>query len=97
MTDEGSTGPTAVRVVVRGQVTGVGFRWWAAREAERLGVRGWVRNAFDDVVEAHLEGDRASVLAMVDAMREGPRFAVVEDVRVRAVEPEGATGFSVER
>jgi len=87
---------TAVHVVVRGEVQGVGFRWWAAQQAQRLGVRGWVRNAADGSVELGVEGDAAAVLAMVDAVRDGPRFAVVQDVRVRAVEPSGTVGFVVE-
>jgi len=41
---------------VRGVVQGVGFRWSCVREAERLGVAGWVRNLPTGEVEIVAEG-----------------------------------------
>ena len=46
----------AVRVVVRGAVTGVGFRDATARRARGLAVMGWVRNQDDGSVLVHAEG-----------------------------------------
>ena len=40
----------AVDLVVTGRVQGVSFRWYAAREATRLGLAGWIRNAPDGSV-----------------------------------------------
>ena len=72
----------AVQLVVRGRVQGVGFRWFVAVAAERLGVGGWCRNRADDTVEVLLCGDAAAVEQVVDACRVGPRWADVEDVEV---------------
>jgi hypothetical protein len=33
-----------VHMLIRGEVQGIGFREYARRKAERLGVSGWVRN-----------------------------------------------------
>jgi acylphosphatase len=52
---------TAVDVTVTGQVQGVSFRWYAVREATRLGVTGWVRNEPDGSVAGHFEGDPTAV------------------------------------
>ena len=65
----------AVTVTVTGRVQGVAFRWYAVQEAERLGVRGWVRNEPDESVAAHLEGDDPAVEAMVEWCRHGPSSA----------------------
>ena len=43
-------------VVVRGQVQGVGFRWFAKELADSLGLTGWVRNRKDGAVELEVEG-----------------------------------------
>jgi len=70
------------RVVVRGRVQGVGFRWAARREAQARGVGGWVRNADDGSVEALVAGEPDAVEAMVAWLGRGPDGASVEDVNV---------------
>lgn len=85
----------AVEVRVTGRVQGVSFRYYAQREAQGLGLTGWVRNEPDGSVAAHLEGARDQVEAMVAWCRHGPPSARVEDVDVRAAEPSGASGFEV--
>ena len=49
--------PTGQRLVaiVRGQVQGVGYRWFVQREAARLGLQGWVANQLDGSVEVVAE------------------------------------------
>ncbi|WP_282947445.1 acylphosphatase [Cellulomonas endometrii] len=86
---------TARRLVVEGQVQGVGFRASLAAEARRLGVAGWVRNRADGSVEALLEGPEDAVARLTDWARRGPRFADVSGVRVEDAEPEGSGDFSI--
>jgi acylphosphatase len=83
------------RVVVSGQVQGVWFRESCRREADALGVAGWVRNNRDGTVEAVLEGDAAAVDKLVDWMRVGPRLAWVSDVTVTEETPTGERSFVV--
>jgi acylphosphatase len=85
----------AVTVRVTGRVQGVSFRWYAAREAQRLGVRGWVRNEPDGSVAGHLEGEDAAVDAVVDWLRRGPSYAAVRDVAVTEAAPTGADAFDI--
>jgi acylphosphatase len=70
------------RVVVEGFVQGVGFREFTRRAALRFNVSGWVRNRSDGAVEALLKGSPADVEALIAEMRQGPRFAAVERLRV---------------
>ncbi len=86
---------TAVTVKVTGRVQGVAFRWYAAQEAQRLGVRGWVRNEPDESVAAHLEGDADAVEAMVAWCGHGPSSARVRHVAVTEAQPTGARAFEV--
>jgi acylphosphatase len=67
---------------IRGRVQGVWFRESMRREAEALGVSGWVRNAADGSVEAVIQGDDASVARLVDWCRHGPPLARVDHVEV---------------
>jgi acylphosphatase len=83
------------RVLISGLVQGVSFRAACRRTAERQGVSGWVRNLPDGSVEAVFEGPAEEVGRLVEWSRHGPRFAVVEDVRVQAEPPEGVSGFQI--
>ena len=69
-----------IRVTVRGQVQGVGFRWFVVRQAAQLGLVGWVANAPDGTVRLEAEGERAGVDRFVALLRAGPPGASVEDV-----------------
>ena len=83
------------RVRVYGRVQGVFFRQWTVKQADALGVSGWVHNAPDGSVEAHLVGEEEAVARLVEHMRKGPPQARVDDVTVEPVEPETVEGFSV--
>ena len=83
------------RVVVRGNVQGVGFRYYANAEASRLGVAGFVRNLPDGSVEIEVEGEHPAVASLVDWARTGPRSASVESVEVSEIEPAGTPVFTV--
>ena len=80
-----------------GQVQGVGFRWSAQGEAERLGVVGRVRNRTDGAVEIVAQGDRAAMDEFAAWLERGPRFARVADVDAEPVEPFEADSFEVTR
>ena len=86
---------TAVDVVVRGRVQGVGFRFQLVEEADGLGITGWVRNEPDGTVAAHFEGAADAVDRLVEWCREGPRYAHVEAIDVTEVEETGATRFNL--
>jgi acylphosphatase len=69
-----------VRVVVRGRVQGVAFRYTTADAARRAGVAGWVRNRPDGSVEASFEGPRIAVDSLLAFVRRGPPAARVSTV-----------------
>ena len=82
-----------VRLVLEGQVQGVGFRAWIVRQATELGVAGWVRNCSDGSVEALASGDIVAVEAFVAACGVGPREAHVSTVRRTPAKDDGSRGF----
>jgi len=70
----------AVRFVAHGLVQGVGYRWFVWREAERLGLRGMVRNLPDGSVEVLAEGVTEALDRLERALSRGPPVARVERV-----------------
>lgn len=65
-----------------GDVQGVGFRYFAESHARRLGLEGYVRNRYDGAVEVEAEGGVPSLERFLDLLRQGPRMARIQDVRV---------------
>jgi acylphosphatase len=82
-------GPIAVHAYFSGIVQGVYFRATTKRQAERLGLRGWVRNLPDGRVEAWIEGDRPATEGLMDFCRTGIRAARVDGVETEEAEPTG--------
>ncbi len=81
-----------LHAVVRGDVQGVGFRWFVIDEARPLGLRGWVRNRADGTVELTAEGERPQLETLLTAARRGPRGARVTAVDVEWAEARGDLG-----
>ena len=84
-----------MRVVVRGRVQGVGYRDFAVRQAQRLGVMGWVCNAEDGSVLVHVEGPGPGVEELLEFLREGPPAARVAEVTDEPVKVEGHEQFAI--
>ena len=66
---------------IRGQVQGVGFRYFTRQEALRLGLRGWVRNCADGSVESVAIGLGDQIDLFEQAVRKGPTGSRVGSVQ----------------
>lgn len=89
---------TKVRVIIKGRVQGVGFRYWTQDKARDLGLDGWVRNRPDGSVEALFAGPEAAVREMLAACRRGPSFSRVTDVtELDAGDEDAPLGFHITR
>ena len=85
----------AAHALITGRVQGVFYRAGTQREAERLGLAGWVRNLPGGQVEAHFEGARAHVETMLTWCEHGPPAAQVTLVETEWTQPEGFSSFEV--
>ena len=70
------------RLQIEGRVQGVWFRESMCREAERLGVAGWVRNRPDGSVEAVIQGSAEAVDTLIEWARSGPPLARVDRIEL---------------
>jgi len=81
-----------LHAIVRGDVQGVGFRYFVQRKAQQLGLSGWVRNNDDGTVELVAEGSRQQLEQLKKALEEGPRLARVDRVETRWSSAAGGLG-----
>jgi acylphosphatase len=84
-----------VRVTIRGLVQGVGYRAWTRTEAERRGIRGFVRNRLNGNVEAVFAGAADVVQALCEVCRQGPRLAQVESVEIEDIDAGALAEFGI--
>ena len=91
-----TTEPKTLMVRIFGRVQGVGFRFWTQREAQKLGLSGWVRNGSDGSVTARIAGPEPAVSTMLERFREGPPEASVSSVTTEVVDGDPSTdGFEI--
>ena len=83
-------------IIVNGLVQGVGFRYFVQREANKLGLKGFVKNLFTGEVLTVVEGEKAIVEEMINKLRVGPSHASVKSCKVDWQEPKNEfTDFEV--
>jgi len=76
-----------IHVIVEGRVQGVFFRDYTRREAQRLNLKGWVRNLPEGSVEAVFSGSDGQVDALLEWLQTGSPLAVVSAVQVDEILP----------
>jgi acylphosphatase len=69
-----------LRLIVRGKVQGVGFRYFAKDKALELQITGWVRNLPDRTVEILAQGPGETLERFMQSIEIGPLGSRVEKV-----------------
>ena len=83
-------------IVVNGLVQGVGFRYFVMREAQKLELKGFVKNLYSGEVLTVIEGEKTNAEEMVQKLKVGPIHASVKSFKVDWQEPKNEfTDFEV--
>ena len=75
------------KIIVNGLVQGVGYRYFVMREAQKLGLCGFVKNLYSGEVLTVAEGKKAIVEELVKKIKVGPIHASVKSCKVDWQEP----------
>jgi len=70
----------SVRLYINGIVQGVFFRGFIKENAEKLDVKGFVRNLDDGRVEVFAEGDSDAVNKLIELCKKGPPHSQIKKV-----------------
>lgn len=71
-----------MHLLIKGKVQGVFYRASAKEAADKLGIKGWVRNTADGHVEIMAAGERETLQRFLEWCRKGPRLAIVTEVEM---------------
>jgi len=82
---------------VTGRVQGVGYRFFAMRQANEFGLNGYVKNCGDGSVEVRVEGEKEIIERYKSFLEQGPGHSSVDQVEI-TYEPYSSkyNNFSVE-
>jgi acylphosphatase len=80
----------SIRIYISGVVQGVFFRNYIQENAEKLNIKGFVRNLEDGRIEIFIEGDIDAVKKMLSICEKGPKHSQIRKIEVK---PERFQGF----
>lgn len=70
----------SVRLYITGLVQGIFFRSFIKENAEKLNIKGFVRNLEDGRVEVFIEGNSEDVTKMIGLCKKGPKHSQIKNV-----------------
>ena len=72
----------SARMRVTGRVQGVGYRYYAMRQANEFGLKGYVKNQGDGSVEVQVEGEKEIIERFKSFLKQGPGYSSVDQVEI---------------
>lgn len=72
-------------IFISGFVQGVGFRQFIKKEAQKLGLSGYVKNNPDNRVEVMAQGSKEQIEKLIKHSEKGPFLSEVKNVAVEWV------------
>ena len=74
------------KIIVRGRVQGVGYRYYTQKHARALGLTGTVRNLANGDVEVVVAGTADVLNQFVGLLKKGPMFSHVDELTCELLE-----------
>ena len=85
----------SMRITVSGSIQPVFFNRFIKENADKLGIKGFVRNAGDGKVEVFIEGNTDEVNAMIPICKKGPQHALIRNIEEKEERYQGFTEFKI--
>jgi len=70
------------KLLVKGRVQGVGFRYYTCKIAEKYDAKGYVRNTEEGDVEIVLQIEPVLIAEILTDIRKGPGLSRVDEIKV---------------
>jgi len=78
-----------IHAFVSGLVQGVNFRFYTKMLADKLGLKGWIKNLPDGRVEVVAEGSENEINELIKFLKKGPKGAKVLNIEIEKEEYKG--------
>lgn len=84
-----------IHIIISGDVQGVGFRQFVKYHANKLGIKGWVKNLYNGDVEIMLAGSPENLEKIMEIVKKGPPIALVEHVKTEELPGQEFESFEI--
>ena len=85
----------SIRIYISGRIHGVFFISFIKENAEKLELKGFVRNLEDGRIEVFLEGNPKEVKKMETLIKKGPKNCKVENLEIKEERFQDIRSFKV--
>jgi len=85
----------SIEIIVRGRVQGVGYRYFVKEEAQRLGIKGWVKNLSNGNVLVLAQGEDLNVDEFVECIKTKHCYARIDDMEISPAGEEDLEFFKI--
>jgi acylphosphatase len=82
------------KFILKGRVQGVGFRFFTTKNANALGITGYVKNLANGNVEVYAKGEEQKIDKFKAKLIKGNSFSRVEDIEEYKVDEEDISNDS---
>ena len=83
------------KIFITGTVQGIFFRRFIKEEAEKLGLKGFVRNLDDGRIEVVAEGKDENINKMIAICKKGSAHSIIKNVQSQEIRNQGFDSFKV--
>jgi acylphosphatase len=84
-----------LNITIKGKVQNVGYRYFAHKRANEIGVKGYVKNLPNGDVYSEAEGTEQDLNTFLDYLHEGPNWARVDEIQLQEAPMDGFEDFRV--
>ncbi len=79
---------TGAKIIVKGLVQGVGYRYFCYKKAMEYGIKGYAKNLFNDDVELEVVGGENMIAEFTRDIKIGPANAHVKSIDIEILKCE---------
>jgi acylphosphatase len=83
------------KIILKGRVQGVGFRYFISQQADQYEIKGWARNNPDGTVEVWAQGSDEKMGKFIDKIKQGPSMCDVTDSEIETFDHEEFHQFRI--
>ncbi|MGE3063574.1 MAG: acylphosphatase [bacterium] len=83
------------KIIVKGRVQGIGYRYFVRDEAGKIGIKGWVKNLSNGNVLILAQGEKTDVDDFIERVKVGNVYARIDEIEIRDAGEEDLIDFQI--